>query len=121
MVSEIFFSKCGHFGGTLGAIGLSILANTPDLILPCCPNGKPKIRSQKGVKGHQVHYIVVNLFCIFFLFMFILQNKKQFGLSTSANIPGINVSNLQCILTLHKVTKGSKGHSVYIKFVILYK
>ena len=25
---------------------LSIEANTPELILPCCPNGKPQIRSQ---------------------------------------------------------------------------
>ena len=52
--------------------------------------------------------------------MFSTQNKKQIGLSNSANIPGINASNLQSILTLHKVTKGSKGHLVYIKSVILY-
>ena len=42
--------------------------------------------------------------------MFISQNKKQIGLSNSANIPGINVYILQSILTLQKVTKGSKGH-----------
>ena len=42
--------------------------------------------------------------------MFISKNKKQIGLSNLANIPGINASNLQSMLTLHKVTKGSKGH-----------
>ena len=52
--------------------------------------------------------------------MFISQNKKQIGLSNSVNIPGIKVSTLQSILTLHKVKKGSKGHLVYTKFLILY-
>ena len=46
--------------------------------------------------------------------MFISQNKRQVGLSNSANMPGINASNLQSILTLHKVTKGVKrALSVY--------
>ena len=46
--------------------------------------------------------------------MFISQNKRQIDLSNSANISGINASNLQSILTLHKVTKGSKGHSLSV-------
>ena len=46
--------------------------------------------------------------------MLISQNKKQMGLSNSANIRGINAPNLQSILTLHKVTKGVKSSlSVY--------
>ena len=46
--------------------------------------------------------------------MFTSQNKGQIGLSNKANIPGINASNLQSILTLHKVTKGVKRSlSVY--------
>ena len=46
--------------------------------------------------------------------MFISQNKRQIGLLNSANIPGINASNLQSIPTIHKVTKGVKRSlSVY--------
>ena len=37
--------------------------------------------------------------------MSISQNKEQIGFSNSAKIPGINVSNLQSILTLNNVTK----------------
>ena len=40
---------------------LSISANTPELILRCCPTDKPQIRSELGVKGHQVHLTVVYL------------------------------------------------------------
>ena len=40
---------------------LSISANTPELILPCCPTDNPQIRSEFGVKGHQVHLTVVFL------------------------------------------------------------
>ena len=45
--------------------------------------------------------------------MFISQNKKQIGLSNPINIPGINVSTLQSILTLHKVKRVKRSLSVY--------
>ena len=33
--------------------------NIPDLILPCCKNGKPKNKVTIKVKGHQVHFIAI--------------------------------------------------------------
>ena len=38
VVSYIYFSKCGHFCGIRCHLGLSISANAPELILPCCPD-----------------------------------------------------------------------------------
>ena len=38
---------------------LSISANTPELILPCCPTDKPQIRSELGSKVTSASYCSV--------------------------------------------------------------
>ena len=59
--------------------------------------------------------------------MFVSRKKVQICLSISANIPGLNVSNLQIILTPFKVTKGVKrslgvfrvGGITFVRFVFV--
>ena len=61
VVSETNFSKCGLFCGIRSHYAYQYLQAQSELILPCCKNGNAIIRSQSGVKGHRVHFIVVGL------------------------------------------------------------
>ena len=49
-VSETIFFEVWALLGHKVPVVLSISANTPELILPCCPTDKPQIRSELGSK-----------------------------------------------------------------------
>ena len=79
---------------------LSISANTPELILPCCPTDKPQIRSELGSKVIRciLYCSVLELISVL-VYVFAKEGANMLLVLILALMPGLMMPDLQSCVT----------------------